>query len=93
MNLLFRKTNPDQLGCVSLGEMCATSEDMILSTVQNDFIHYEPRHTSLNSEVTLQSNITLPQTNIIDIGNTSFRECYVIPKDMISCETDMTLES
>ncbi|WZZ06421.1 hypothetical protein YC2023_092342 [Brassica napus] len=48
---------------------------------------------AFDNEVTLQSNMTLPQTNIIDIGNTSFRECYVIPKDMISCETDMTLES
>lgn len=66
---------------------------MILSKVQNDFVHCEPSPTSLNSEVTLQSNRTLPQTNINDMGNTSFRESYVIPKVMISCETDTTHES
>ncbi|KAF8094047.1 hypothetical protein N665_0371s0029 [Sinapis alba] len=81
----------------------ASHSDMILSTVQNDFIHCEPSHTSLNSDITLQSNMTLPSTNINDMGNVNPPEtniedisqvqqdaCYDVPiEDMISFDTDV----
>uniref|UniRef100_M4CJC2 Response regulatory domain-containing protein n=1 Tax=Brassica campestris TaxID=3711 RepID=M4CJC2_BRACM len=102
-NFLDHSGLPSSVGTSNSGEMCATSEDMILSTVQNDVIHCEPSHTSLNSEVTLQSNMTLPQTNIIDIGNATPLEtniedisqfqqdaCYDLPiEDLISFDTDV----